>query len=355
MNIDELLKIAVDRQASDLHVRAGAPPMLRIHGDLIPIGDGHASPLSAEETEQAFRDVTGELHRQVFAQDSDLDFHYTLPDLARFRVNASMQRASISLAFRRIGLAIPTIEELYLPPICRSLALKLRGLVLVTGPTGSGKSTTLASMIQHLNQHDARVVVTIEDPIEYLYENDRSVITQREVGRDTQSFARALRSALRQDVDVVLVGEMRDPETMAACLTAAETGHLVMSTLHTSSAPMTIDRVIDVFPPHQQDQIRMQLSLTLEAVLSQTLLPRMDAEGRVPAVEIMLSSSAVRNLIREGKTHQMPNVIQTSAEDGMQSLEQSLRELYEQNMISMEDALAAANDPEALKALVARD
>ena len=354
MNIDELLKIAVDREASDLHVRAGAPPILRIHGNLIPIGDGHASPLSAEQTQQAFRDVTVELHRQGFEQDSELDFQYGLPDLARFRVNASVQRGSISLAFRRIGLAIPTIEELLLPPICGSLALKPRGLILVTGPTGSGKSTTLASMIQHLNQHDARVVVTIEDPIEYLYENDRCVITQREVGQDTQSFARALRSALRQDVDVLLVGEMRDPETMAASLTAAETGHLVMATLHTSSAPMTIDRVVDVFPPHQQNQIRMQLSLTLEAVLSQTLLPRIDAEGRVPAVEIMLSSSAVRNLIREGKTHQIPNVIQTSAEDGMKSLEQSLRDLYHQNMISMEDALAAANDPEALRALGAR-
>ncbi len=354
MEIDELLRIAVQRQASDLHVRAGAPPILRIHGDLIPLGDGHATELSSEEATQAFKDVTGEADRQEFATARELDFHYEVPDLARFRVNASVQRDSISLAFRRIGLAIPTIEELNLPAICGSLALRPRGLILVTGPTGSGKSTTLAAMIQHLNQHDARLVVTIEDPIEYLHEDRRCVITQREVGRDTESFARALRSALRQDVDVILVGEMRDPETMAACLTAAETGHLVMSTLHTSSASMTIDRVIDVFPPHQQDQVRMQLSLTLGAVLSQILLPRIDVEGRVPAVEIMLSSTAVRNLIRDGKTHQMPNVIQTSAAEGMQSLEQSLSSLLQKNMISTEDALAAANDPEALNALVAR-
>ncbi|GMR09999.1 MAG: type IV pilus twitching motility protein PilT [Anaerolineae bacterium] len=354
MQIDELLRIAVQKRASDLHVRAGAPPILRIHGDLIPIGDGHATALSPEETTQAFKDVTREGHRQDFAATRELDFHYEVPNLAHFRVNASVQRGSISLAFRRIGLEIPSIEELNLPSICGSLTLKPRGLILVTGPTGSGKSTTLAAMIQHLNQHDARVVVTIEDPIEYLHEDRRCVIMQREVGRDTESFARALRSALRQDVDVILVGEMRDPETMAACLTAAETGHLVMSTLHTSSASMTIDRVIDVFPPHQQDQIRMQLSLTLEAVLSQILLPRIDVEGRVPAVEVMLSSTAVRNLIREGKTHQMPNVIQTSSGAGMQSLEQSLNGLLQRNMITMEGALATANDPEALKALVTR-
>ena len=354
MQIDELLKIAVQRQASDLHVRAGAPPVLRIHGDLIPVGDGHATTLSPEDTTLAFKSVTHEAHRQEFATSRELDFHYEVPNLARFRVNASVQRGSISLAFRRIGLAIPSIEDLNLPGICRNLAVKPRGLILVTGPTGSGKSTTLASMIQHLNQHDARVVVTIEDPIEYLHTDKRCVITQREVGRDTDSFARALRSALRQDVDVILVGEMRDAETMAACLTAAETGHLVMSTLHTSSAAMTIDRVIDVFPPHQQDQIRMQLSMTLEAVLSQTLLPRIDVEGRVPAVEIMLSSTAVQNLIREGKTHQLPNVIQTSAAEGMQSLEQALKELVQKNMVSTEVALAAANDQEALKALMAR-
>ena len=261
MKVDGLLKAAVDREASDLHLRAGAPPVLRVNGTLVPLDNGQGT-LSPEDTEHAFREVTSEQHRAMFAEGNELDFHYALPELARFRVNASMQRGSISLAFRRIGLAIPTIDELNLPPICKSLALKPRGLILVTGPTGSGKSTTLAAMVQHLNHSEARVIVTIEDPIEYLYQDERCVITQREVGRDTQSFAGALRSALRQDVNVILVGEMRDPDTMAACLTAAETGHLVLSTLHTSSAPMTIDRIIDVFPPHQQAQIRMQLSLT---------------------------------------------------------------------------------------------
>ena len=353
MKVDSLLKTAVDREASDLHLRAGAPPVLRVNGALVPLDNGQQT-LSPEDTEHAFMAVTGEQHRAMFAEASELDFHYALPELARFRVNASMQRGSISLAFHRIGLAIPTIDELHLPPICKSLALKPRGLILATGPTGSGKSTTLAAMVQHLNHNEARVIVTIEDPIEYLYQDERCVITQREVGRDTQSFAGALRSALRQDVNVILVGEMRDPDTMAACLTAAETGHLVLSTLHTSSAPMTIDRIIDIFPPHQQAQIRMQLSLTLEAVLSQTLLARIDQEGRVPAVEVMVPNAAVRNLIREGKTHQMPNVIQTGAQEGMQSLEQSLRDLYHRQLIDFEDALAAANDPEALKALIKR-
>jgi len=353
MKVDSLLKAAVEREASDLHLRAGAPPVLRVNGTLVPLDNGQGT-LNREDTEHAFHEVTSELHRAMFAEANELDFHYALPELARFRVNASMQRGSISLAFRRIGLAIPTIDELNLPPICKSLALKPRGLILVTGPTGSGKSTTLAAMVQHLNHSEARVIVTIEDPIEYLYQDERCVITQREVGRDTQSFAGALRSALRQDVNVILVGEMRDPDTMAACLTAAETGHLVLSTLHTSSAPMTIDRIIDVFPPHQQAQIRMQLSLTLEAVLSQTLLPRSDRDGRVPAVEVMIPNSAVRNLIREGKTHQMPNVIQTGAQEGMQSLEQSLRDLYQRQMIGYEEGLAAANDPEALTALIKR-
>jgi len=353
MKVDSLLRAAVDREASDLHLRAGAPPVLRVNGALVPLDNGQGT-LSPEDTEHAFHEVTSELHQAMFAEGNELDFHYALPKLARFRVNASMQRGSISLAFRRIGLAIPTIDELNLPPICKSLALKPRGLILVTGPTGSGKSTTLAAMVQHLNRSEARVIVTVEDPIEYLYQDERCVITQREVGRDTQSFAGALRSALRQDVNVILVGEMRDPDTMAACLTAAETGHLVLSTLHTSSAPMTIDRIIDVFPPHQQAQIRMQLSLTLEAVLSQTLLARIDREGRVPAVEVMIPNAAVRNLIREGKTHQMPNVIQTGAQEGMQSLEQSLRDLYQRQLIGYEDAVAAANDPEALKALMKR-
>ncbi len=351
MDIRDLLILAIEKSASDLHLRAGAAPILRVHGALLPAGDGHA-PLSAEETKEALDRIASDAQRERFAQAKELDFPYTFEDQARFRVNASVQRGSVALAFRRIGLAIPSIEELNLPPICKTLAVKQRGLILVTGPAGCGKSTTLAAMIEHLNQLQARVVVTIEDPIEYVYEDKRCAITQREVGEDTQSFAAALKHALRQDVDVILVGEMRDLETMAASLTAAETGHLVLSTLHTSSAAMTVDRVVDVFPPHQQPQIRMQLSMTLEGVLAQMLLPQIDGEGRVPAVEVMTASPAIRNLIRKGETHQIPSAIQTGRGDGMQTLEQSLATLYREGKVALEDALEAANDREGLRSLL---
>ncbi len=352
MDIDSLLKFTVEIGASDLHLRAGSPPIYRVHGKLVPASD--QEPLTADATMKAFEHVSDDGTRQRFAASRDLDFSYTLPEAARYRVNASVQRGSISLAFRRVAVAVPSIDDLELPAICKTLALKPRGLILVTGPTGSGKSTTLAAMIEHLNQHDPRLIVTIEDPIEFIYRDKRCVITQREVGRDTQSFAAALRAALRQDVDVILVGEMRDPETMAACLTAAETGHMVLSTLHTSGAPSTIDRIIDSFPPHQQSQVRMQLSLTLEAVLSQTLLPRLAAEGRVAAVEVMLVNTAIRNLIREGKTHQMASVLQTAGQEGMQTLEQALNNLLQRKAISREEAYAVANDGEALRALIER-
>ncbi len=350
MDIDALLKRAADRGASDLHLRTNSPPILRIQGALLPLDNLPA--LSSNDTKLALKQISDENLQRRFAQTSDLDFSYTLPEVGRFRVNVSVQRGTISLAFRRIELAVPSIDDLNLPPICKSLALKRHGLILVTGPTGTGKSTTMAAMIEHLNQHDARIIVTIEDPIEFLYQNKRCVITQREVGRDTQSFATALRSALRQDVDVILVGEMRDLETMEACLTAAETGHLVLSTLHTNSAPTTIDRIIDSFPTHQLGQIRMQLSLALEGVLSQILLPRIDHEGRVPAVEVMVANAAIRNLIREGKTHQMGNVIQTGGQEGMQTMEQALKDLYLRNIISYEDAQASAINPETLRSLL---
>ncbi len=352
MDIVSLLKFTVEIGASDLHLRAGSPPIFRVHGKLVPASD--QEPLTADATMQAFEQISDDGTRQQFAANRDLDFSYTLPGASRYRVNASVQRGSISLAFRRIAVAVPTVDELELPEICKTLALKPRGLILVTGPTGSGKSTTLAAMIEHLNQNDTRLIVTVEDPIEFIYRDKRCVITQREIGKDTHSFAAALRAALRQDVDVILVGEMRDPETMAACLTAAETGHLVLSTLHTRGAPTTIDRIIDSFPPHQQSQIRMQLSLTLEAVLSQTLLPRLDAEGRVAAVEVMLANTAIRNLIREGKTHQMASVLQTGGQEGMQTLEQALKELFQRKVISREEASAVANDGEALQTLIKR-
>jgi twitching motility protein PilT len=249
---------------------------------------------------------------------------------------------------------IPGIDELGLPQICEELALNKQGLVLVTGPTGSGKSTTLASMIEFLNQHEARRIITIEDPIEYLYQDKQSFITQRELGSDTASFAVAAKQALRQDPDVILVGEMRDPETMAACLTAAETGHLVMSTLHTNNAPQSIDRIVDSFPPYQQNQIRMQLSLTLLAVLSQRLLARQDGSGRVAVVEVMIANNAIRNLIREGKTHQMMNTMQTGVDQGMQTMERALQLSYQAGQISLEEALAHANDKKALQASIDR-
>ena len=352
MEIDSLLRLTVERGASDLHIRAGSPPILRVHGTLAPIKD--MSPLSPEETKNAFEQITDDQLQRQFAASRDLDFSYSIPTLGRFRVNASVQRGTISLALRHISVEAPSIDELDLPPICKTLALKRQGLILVTGPTGTGKSTTLAAMIEHLNQHDARLIVTIEDPIEFLYQNKRCVITQREVGRDTQSFSTALRAALRQDIDVLLVGELRDPDTMAACLTAAETGHLVLSTLHTKGAPSTIDRIIDSFPPHQQNQVRIQLSQTLEGVLSQVLLPRIDKEGRVPAVEILVANTAIRNLIREGKTHQMLNVLQTAGQEGMQTMEQALKELYQRNAITLEDALTTANDQDLLRALLER-
>jgi twitching motility protein PilT len=352
MDIRALLETTVQRGASDLHLCAPGQPILRIDGVLTPLND--LPSLTADDTRQAFEQVTTDEMRRRFLSDRELDFSYTAPDLGRFRVNASVQRGTISLAIRRIGLTIPSIDALALPAICKTLAMSRRGLILVTGPTGSGKSTTLAAMIEHLNQNATRRIVTIEDPIEFLYTDKKCVITQRELGRDTASFAAALRSALRQDVEVILVGEMRDPETMAGCLTAAETGHLVFSTLHTDSAAMSIDRVIDAFPPHQQSQIRMQLSLTLQGILSQTLLARMDGRGRVPAVEVLVPNNATRNLIREGKTHQIANVIQTGAQDGMQTMEQALRDLYLRQLISHEQALLAARDQQAFRSSLER-
>jgi twitching motility protein PilT len=352
MDIRALLETTVQRNASDLHLRASGPPVLRIDGVLSPLNG--APPLTADDTRQAFEQVTTDDMRRRFVSERELDFSYSAPDLGRFRINASIQRGTVSLAIRRIGLTIPSIDALELPGICKTLALSNRGLILVTGPTGSGKSTTLAAMIEHLNQNATRRIVTIEDPIEFLYTDKNCVITQRELGRDTHSFAAALRSALRQDVEVILVGEMRDPETMAGCLTAAETGHLVFSTLHTDSAAMSIDRVIDAFPPHQQSQIRMQLSLTLQGILSQTLLARMDGQGRVPAVEVLVANNAARNLIREGKTHQIPNVIQTGGQEGMQTMEQALKDLYLRQLISHEQALVAARDQQAFRSSLER-
>jgi twitching motility protein PilT len=347
VDIEKLFQAVVSKQASDLHLKPATPPIIRLHGQLMPLDDW---PVLAEQDVQSiFEELTNQDQQARFAEFPELDLSFQDAQGARFRVNACLQQGKLSLALRRIALEIPSIQDLNLPQICEALALKRSGLILVTGPTGSGKSTTLAAMVDHLNQQEAKRVITVEDPIEYLYQDKLSFITQREIGRDTHAFDIATKHALRQDPDVILVGEMRDLETIAACITAAETGHLVMSTLHTNNAAQTIDRILDSFPPHQQNQIRMQLSLTLEAVLSQVLLPKIDRSGRVPAVELMIATPAVRNLIREGKTHQLISVIQTGSDHGMQTMERALQKLYQDGLISLDSALLHAPDEESLR------
>jgi twitching motility protein PilT len=346
MNMDELLRVVVERQASDLHLKTGSPPVLRIHGALTPYGDGR---LTSEEMQEALEQITTPEQREAFAKDLELDFAYSISGLARFRVNAALQRGTVSLALRQVNWRIPTIEELGLPEVTKVLVMKPDGLILVTGPTGSGKSTTLAAMLDYLNEREARRVVTVEDPIEYLFRDKQCFFTQRELGADTRSFSAALKHVLRQDPDVILVGEMRDLETIATALTAAETGHLVLATLHTPSAPQAIDRIIDVFPPYQQDQIRTQLATTLEGVFYQALIPRPDGKGRVAAMEVMIATVAIRNLVREGKTYQMPNVIQTGAQYGMQTLNQALRDLVQRGLITSRDALVKSDNPDELR------
>jgi twitching motility protein PilT len=349
LNVDDLLRRMVEARASDLHMKAAFPPVLRIHGVLTP---QELPPLTAEGMREALSQIATAEQQALFDRAKELDFSYGAQGIGRFRVNAALQRGSITLALRLVSSNVPTLEELGLPDICRSLVLKPRGLVLVTGPSGSGKSTTLAAMIGYLNEQKQRHVVTIEDPIEFVHEDKRCLISQRELGADTTSFAAALKHALRQDPDVIMVGEMRDLETIALALTAAETGHLVLATLHTPSAAQTIDRIIDSFPPHQQQQVRVQLSLVLEAVLCQTLVPRADRSGRAAAVEVMVATSAVRNLIREGKTFQILNVIQTSSQYGMQTLDQALASLCQRGIITEDDALARCANAEELGRLL---
>jgi len=350
ITLEELLRRTVTLGASDLHIRVGSVPVLRINGELIPQSDLY--PLSPAEIDSMLAQITSEEQRQQFAKNLELDFSYGLSGLARFRVNAAKQRGTTTLVLRRLSLSIPSIDDLGLPQVCKELVMKPRGLILVTGPTGSGKSTTLAAMIEYLNERERRRVITIEDPIEYLFEDKRCFITQREVGTDTRSFAEALKRALRQDPDVILVGEMRDLETIATALTAAETGHLVLSTLHTASAAMTIDRIVDVFPPYQQQQIRSQLAGILEGVLSQTLLPRADGNGRVVAVEVLIATPAIRNMIREAKTHQIPNAMETGSQFGMCTLDQELVRLFREGLVTLDDALAKTSTPAHLRQLV---
>ena len=343
MNMEQLLRAAVERRASDLHVTVGVPPTLRINGSLVKMD---FPALGVADTMQLFESIASEARKVQFLQNGEIDFSQTVFGLSRFRVNAFHQRGSVAIAVRIIPEQIPTIGQLGLPEVIATLSRKPRGLVLVTGPTGSGKSTTLAAMIDLINHERACNILTLEDPIEYLHRHNKSLINQREVGGDTRTFANGLRAALREDPDVILVGEMRDMDTISIAVRAAETGHLVLATLHTSDAAQTINRIIDVFPPYQQQQIRTQLSLTLQGIVAQQLLPRKDGAGRVAAVEVLVATPAARNLIREGKSHQLLSVIQTGAKAGMQSMDGALQELCRAGIVTDEEALLRAGDQE---------
>jgi twitching motility protein PilT len=351
-SIDELLERMVEVNASDLHVTVGTPPALRVRGEMERLAQ--FDPLSPDETQQLlYRILTSEQQKQLEVK-RQLDFSYSIPGLARFRVNVYFQRESIGAAFRLIPTELKTLEELGIPDSLHVLAEKPRGLVLVTGPTGSGKSTTLAAIIDEINRNRSEHILTIEDPIEFLHRHKRCIVNQREIGPDATSFAEALRAALRQDPDVILVGEMRDLETISTALTAAETGHLVFGTLHTQSAPSTIDRIIDVFPAEQQEQVRIQIANSLQGVVTQTLMPTADKMGRVPALEILFPDDAVRNLVRQGKVEQIYSVMQTNTQRGMQTMEQSLGDLVTRRVVDVEVALSRSSRPAQLIGLLER-
>lgn len=333
--IEHLLRSGFELKASDIHITVGIPPVMRINGDLRRYGTDTITP---DEVEEMAKAIIPENSWNVFKSKGELDFSYGIPGISRFRVNAYHQRGCVSLAVRIVPTRIPTLEELELPDILKRIAEKPQGLVLVTGPTGSGKSTTLASLIQYMNLTMRKHIVTLEDPIEYLHKHGNSIIDQREIGLDTNNFANGLRAALRQDPDVILVGEMRDLDTIQTAITAAETGHLVLGTLHTSSAPATINRIIDVFPPGQQAQIRIQLASVLVSVISQRLFPTVDKKGRRSATEILINNAAVANLIRNEKIHQIISIMQTSRVHGMHTLEMDIKELVQRGIVSKEIA-----------------
>jgi twitching motility protein PilT len=345
----DLLLDVIARNASDLHLTAGAPPMVRVRGRLTPL-EGYPR-LSTTDTREIVYSILTNDQRQKFENDWQLDFAYSVPGHARFRVNAYMQRAAIGAAFRLIPANIMSMEDLGLPAAAREFIAKPRGFVLVTGPTGSGKSTSLAAMIDAINASREEHIMTVEDPIEFLHSHKKCIVNQREIGSDARTFADALKGALRQDPDVILVGEMRDLETISTALTAAETGHLVFATLHTQSAPQTIDRIIDVFPAHQQDQVRVQLSVALEGVMTQQLIPTADGASRVMAAEVLVPTPAVRNLIREGKTHQIPSAMQTGSNVGMQTMDTALATLVRAGKITQRVAEKRSSTPEELRRL----
>jgi len=348
----EFLKVMIDRGASDLHITAGSPPRIRVDGKLVPISD---KPLTPAETKALCYSILTDSQKHRFEEKNELDLSFGVKGLSRFRANIFMQRGTVAGAFRMIPFRIKSFSELGLPPVVNELVKRPRGLILVTGPTGSGKSTTLAAMIDKINSERNEHIITIEDPIEFLHSHKKSIVNQREVNADTASFRDALKYVLRQDPDVVLIGEMRDLETIEAALTVSETGHLTLATLHTNTAVQTINRIIDVFPAHQQEQIRVQLSFVLEGIIAQQLIPRKSGKGRVLAVEVFIPTPAIRNLIREDKTHQIYSMMQTGqSKYGMQTMNQSLFNLYMRGELSYEDALRKSPEPEELLNMMQR-
>lgn len=346
VEMSDLLQLVVDEGVSDLHIEVGAPPMVRLHGALTPL---EVPSLTAQDTEKMVKSIASDIHLQQIAETGTVDFGFGFGDQARFRVSAFKQKGVFGTVLRQIPNTLLTLNQIGLPPMIKNLLYKPRGLILVTGPTGSGKSTTLASMINVINEERDAHIITIEDPIEFYHQHKRSCIIQREIGTDTPSFKEALRRALRQDPDVILVGEMRDLETMEAAVSAAETGHLVFGTLHTTGAARTVDRIVDAFPTTQQDQIRTQLASSLEAVISQVLLPKAEGNGRVAAFEIMISTPSIKSLIRENKTFRITSELQTGAKFGMNTLDSHLIELYNSKVISYKDMITRAQDSEALR------
>jgi len=343
IDINKLLGDMVTKDASDLHLKSPTGPVYRIDGELDKQSCFEVTP---QDVENVFRQIASDAQQTQFYAHNEVDFSYSIAGVARFRVNVHRQRGSLSIVFRMIPFKIPTIDELGLPRICKDLIMKPRGLIVVTGPTGSGKSSTLAAMVQYLNNNANKRIITIEDPIEFIFNDEKCVISQRELGSDTESFALALKHALRHDPDVIIVGEMRDLETMATAVAAAETGHLVLGTLHTIDAAQTVDRLIDMFPPAQQAQMKLQFSQLLEAVICQTLVPKAKGRGRIGAFEIMTGNTAIRNLIREGKTHELNGVILMNQYSGMQTLDMSLATLVNQGLVRKEDALLKTSHPD---------
>jgi twitching motility protein PilT len=349
LNMVDLLKLAVEKRASDLHITVGRPPVLRIDGELV---DMDYKPLDADSTSHLIYTILTHQQREIFEEDMELDFAYEHSQIGRFRVNLYKQKGFVGAALRVIPSVIPSLEELNLPKIIAELAMLPSGLVIITGPSGCGKSTTLACMIDIINTRRKRHIVTIEDPIEFLHHHKNSIVTQREVADDTKSFQAAMKHVLRHNPDVILIGEMRDLETMEMAITAAETGHLVLTTLHTLDAPQAVDRIVALFNPHQQQQVRIQLGGALRAVVAQQLLPRADESGLIPALEIMLAAPAVKNLIRKGDTHQLYSIMQTGMQTGMQTMNQCLRDMINIGLITLDVAQTYSPDPEELRLMI---